>query len=91
MKGPRIPTDQQLHVRSESLREICENLRRDIQPSDSDRPVALGELIACSAEKSINGKRLGINHLRWAVLAATAMNSPRKTAATSLLTHDSTR
>lgn len=91
MKGPRVPTDQQLHVRSESLREICENMRRDIQPPGSDRPVALGELIACSAEKSINGQRLGVNHLRWAVLAATAMNSPRKMAATSLLTHDSSR
>lgn len=87
MSGPRTPNDQQLQVRSENLRKICEDIRRDIQPSDSDMPVALGELIACSAEKSINGKRLGVNHLRWAVLAATATHSPERTASTKLLTH----
>ena len=88
MSGPRTPKDEQLQVRSENLRKICEGIRSDIQPADSDMPVALGELIACSAEKSINGKRLGINHVRWAVLAATATHSPGRTATTKLLTHD---
>ena len=74
--GPKAPTDQQLHVRSEVLRGICEDIREAIQPADSEGPVALGELIACSAEKSIDGTRLGINHLRWAVLASTGSNSP---------------
>ena len=88
MSGPRTPKDQQLQVRSENLRKICEDIRRDIQPADSDMPVALGELIACSAEKSINGKRLGIDHLRWAVLAATATHSPGRMVTKKLLTHD---
>ena len=57
------------------LAKICEGIRADIQPAGSERPVALGELIACSAEKSIDGTRLGVNNLRWAVLAATGMSA----------------
>ena len=75
MSAPGVPTAEQLREGSERLRVICEDLRRDIQPPGSTRPVALGELIACSAEKKTDGKRLGINHLRWAILAATAMNN----------------
>ena len=91
MSGPRTPNDHQLHVRSEKLRKVCESIRHDIQPRDSDMPVALGELIACSATKSINGKRLGINHLRWAVLAATASHSSGRKATTKLLTLEQSR
>lgn len=86
--GPKAPTDQQLHLRSESLRGICENIREAIQPAHSEGPVALGELIACSAEKSIDGKRLGINHLRWAVLAATGLLNPANGVSKALPTHD---
>ena len=71
--GSRFPKDEQLRGRSETLRAICDNIRKDIQPANSEGPVALGELIACSAEKSIDGKRIGINNLRWAVLAATGL------------------
>ena len=50
--------------------------------------MALGELIACSAQKSIDGKRLGINNLRWAVLAATGMGGrKRKMESASLQSH----
>ena len=72
--GSRLPKDEQLRERSENLRAICNHIRKDIQPTDSEGPVALGELIACSAEKSIDGNRIGINNLRWAVLAATGRN-----------------
>ena len=72
--GSRLPKDELLRGRSENLRAICDNIRKEIQPTDSEGPVALGELIACSTEKSIDGKRIGINNLRWAILAATGRN-----------------
>ena len=69
--GSKFPNNDQLRGRSEALRATCDNIREEIQPADSEGPVALGELIACSAEKSIDGKRIGINNLRWAVMVAT--------------------
>ena len=84
--GSRTPNDDQLRARSDSLREICGNIRKEIQPIDSEGPVALGELVACSAEKSVDGKRIGINNLRWAVLTATGLDNRSTGASMPLLT-----
>ena len=83
--GPGTPNTQQLGTRSEILRQICQDIHQEIQPPNSDGPVALGEIIACSAERSFRGKRLGINNLRWAVLAATG--AVRSQSSTSIDLH----
>ena len=71
-------TKNQLKENTQHLRRICEDLRKEIQPANSERPVALGELISCSAEKSLIGQRIGINNLRWAVLTAAGLNDVGK-------------
>lgn len=46
-----------------------------IQPPGYRGPVALGEILTCSAEKSIEaGKKLGIDGIRWAVLQAAGLD-----------------
>ncbi|CAO2655730.1 Nn.00g045330.m01.CDS01 [Neocucurbitaria sp. VM-36] len=58
---------------AEGLRKEMEKLKNEIQP-----PVgggALGEIIACSAETLVDGRRLGIDHLRYAVLKAVGLEA----------------
>lgn len=53
------------------LRKVMEGLKKEIQP-----PVgggALGEILGCSAETRVDGKRLGIDHVRYAVLKAVGL------------------
>ena len=65
----------QSNYNTQQLQRVFETFRQEIQPEGSEHPVALGELIACSAEKRVHGQRIGINNLRWAVLAAAGLNS----------------
>lgn len=54
-----------------ALREKMESLRQEINP-----PVgggALGEILACSSATLVNKKRLGIDHVRYAVLKAVGL------------------
>lgn len=55
------------------LDEICAGLKSRVQPGQADGPEALGEIICSSAETTLNGKKLGVEYLRWAVLAATGL------------------
>lgn len=77
LPGPRkrIPTENKRQRASDRLRELFEDIRAKIQPGNKDRPEALGEIIACSGERSFkpHGQKLGINNVRWAVLAATGL------------------
>jgi len=59
------------------LDAIVEKLKPLIQPGKGDGPEALGEIIACSAEKTIDGTKIGINNVRWAVLAATGLGDAK--------------
>jgi GTP-binding protein len=57
---------------AEDLRKAMEKLKNDIQP-----PVgggALGEILGVSAETLVEGKRLGIDHVRYAVLKAVGLD-----------------
>lgn len=57
----------------EGLRKEMEKLKNEIQP-----PVgggALGEILACSAETLVNGKRLGVDHVRYAILKAAGLDA----------------
>ncbi|KAI8935167.1 hypothetical protein NX059_007760 [Plenodomus lindquistii] len=60
----------------QGLREAMEKLKVEIKP-----PVgggALGEILACSAETVVDGKRLGIDHVRYAVLKAAGLEAGGK-------------
>ncbi|KAF1845230.1 GTP-binding protein engB [Cucurbitaria berberidis CBS 394.84] len=57
----------------EGLRKGMENLKNEIQPSVGGG--ALGEILACSAETLVDGKRLGIDHLRYAILKAVGLEA----------------
>lgn len=76
--GSKNLSKQQLKNNTQNLMKISERLRDEVQPANCEYPVALGELIACSAEKSVEGERIGINNLRWAVLTAAGLNDLRK-------------
>lgn len=76
LPGPKTPSETRLESYSAELRKIFDKLRAKIQPGKSDGPEGLGEIISCSAEKSLErGRRPGINQIRWAVLAATGLNN----------------
>ncbi|KAL1801651.1 hypothetical protein ACET3X_001993 [Alternaria dauci] len=58
---------------AEELRKAMEKLKGDIQP-----PVgggALGEILGVSAETVVEGKRLGVDHVRFAVLKAVGLDA----------------
>lgn len=85
----KIPTENKRQQTSDQLRELFEDMRAKIQPGNKDRPEALGEIIACSGERSFkpHGQKLGINNVRWAVLAATGLGDKvRKVSLSKLLT-----
>ncbi|KAF1829144.1 P-loop containing nucleoside triphosphate hydrolase protein [Decorospora gaudefroyi] len=59
----------------EELRQVMEKIKEEIQP-----PVgggALGEILAVSAMTTRDGKGLGIDHLRYAVLKAVGLDDRR--------------
>ena len=60
------------HGSVEGLREKMQGLLKDIRP-----PVgggALGEILACSSEVKVEGERLGIDDVRFAVLKAVGLD-----------------
>ena len=87
----RLRKDHQLKNNCAHLDRIFERVRKEIQPADCEHPVALGELIACSAEKSIHGERIGINNLRWAILAATGLSGTKNGPPTRRLPANNSR
>lgn len=61
------------------LDRTLETMRGKIQPGLGDGPEALGEILACSAEAKLEtGPKLGINNVRWAVLAATGLSEAKR-------------
>ncbi|KAJ9657186.1 hypothetical protein H2201_008267 [Coniosporium apollinis] len=72
--GSKLPSPDKLATNLQKLRTLCEETRKVIQPPGYRGPVALGEVLTCSAEKSIEaGKKLGIDGIRWAVLQAAGL------------------
>ena len=60
------------------LDDIVDELKPMVQPEKGDGPGALGEIVTCSAEKTVNGVKMGINNVRWAVLAATGLHEDKR-------------
>ncbi|KAL8841641.1 MAG: hypothetical protein Q9170_000855 [Blastenia crenularia] len=71
----RKPTKQLLQKHAPTLHKDVESIRDRLETMDVEGPKALGEILACSTIASIeDGKGLGINNLRWSILAATGLN-----------------
>lgn len=78
-RGSRRPSEDALERNLSDLRKTVEKARGMVQPEIRDGPPALGEILTCSAEKSVGqGKKLGISSIRWAVLSATGLENPRR-------------
>ncbi|KAL8765806.1 MAG: hypothetical protein Q9209_007210 [Squamulea sp. 1 TL-2023] len=75
----RQPTQQILQRNATALQQTAESIRDRLDAMDVAGPRPLGEILACSTAASLEkGKWLGINNLRWAVLAATGLNEIRR-------------
>ena len=72
------PSPARLERNLPELERICEELRIKVQPGIRDGPEALGEIVTCSSETVISGSKLGINSVRWAVLAATGLSEEKR-------------
>ena len=72
-KSPRRLTPKGTVI---GLRHTMEDLKADIQPPAGGG--ALGEILGVSAETVVDGKRLGIDHLRYAVLKAVGLDETFK-------------
>ncbi|KAL8942260.1 MAG: hypothetical protein Q9211_001462 [Gyalolechia sp. 1 TL-2023] len=75
----RKPSAHLLSRNAPKLQEGAESIRARLDAMDVEGPKALGEILACSTTASLEkGKCLGINNLRWSVLAATGLNDVRR-------------
>ena len=75
----RKPSKQLLQRHAPALHKSAELVRGRLDTIDVDGPKALGEILGCSTTSSVEkGKWLGINNLRWSILAATGLNEARK-------------
>lgn len=68
-----------LERHAEVLRQKVGSIRSYLDAMDIHGPKALGEILACSTTASLErGKFLGINNLRWSILAATGLHEVRR-------------
>ena len=72
------PSVTRLQRNADQLHAIVTDIRQKIQPGLGDGPEALGEIVTCSAEKTLAGTKLGVNNVRYAILAATGLEGPKK-------------
>jgi GTP-binding protein len=71
--GSRTPSQGALESRFSELRRTMESVKEIMQPDAEEDGGAVGEVIACSSEKWIEGKRLGIDAVRFAMLQAAGL------------------
>ena len=71
--GSRMPSPDALESRLSELRRTMENVKEAIQPDSEEDGEAVGEVIACSSEKWVGGKRMGIDAVRFAMLQAAGL------------------
>lgn len=70
LPGSRTPSPGALEARLSHLRRTMEDVKEAVQPDTEEDSGAIGEAIACSSEKWIEGKRMGIDAVRFAMLQA---------------------
>lgn len=71
--GSRTPSPVALETRFSDLRRTMEMVKAAVQPDPEDDGSAVGDVISCSSEKWIEGKRLGIDTVRFAMLRAAGL------------------
>lgn len=77
--GSREPGEWALNNRISQLRRVMETVKDLVQPSPEDDVLGVGEVLACSSEKWVNGNRMGINAVRFAMLQAAGLELERQT------------
>lgn len=78
LPGNRRPSPAALESRISELRRTMETVKDAIQPSPEHGAYGVGEVIACSSEKWVEGQRMGIDAVRHAVLQAAGMEFQRR-------------
>ena len=79
--GSRTPGPAALAARIADLRRTMEAVKDAVEPDPEDEIHGVGEVIACSSEKWIDGKRMGIDAVRFAMLQAAGLElQPKPTA-----------
>lgn len=76
--GSRSLSDNAMQFRMSNLRRTMESVQAVVQPDTEDEAGGVGEVIACSSEKRIDGSLLGINAVRFAMLRAAKLEQERK-------------
>jgi GTP-binding protein len=71
--GSRTPSPKAVEARIAALRRTMEAVKEAIQPDSEADGGAVGEVIACSSEQWVEGTRIGINAVRFAMLQATGL------------------
>jgi GTP-binding protein len=62
-----------MDIKLSELRRTMESVKEWVQPNSEDDGGAVGEVIACSAATWIDGKRMGIDAVRFAMLRAAGL------------------
>jgi len=71
--GKRNPSQGALDFRFIELQKTMEAAKKLVQPNQEDANSAIGEVISCSSEKWLDGKRLGVDAIRFAMLKAAGL------------------
>jgi GTP-binding protein len=71
--GNRRCSDQAMANKIITLRKTMEGIQKLVQPDREEDSGATGEVFACSSEKWINGKRMGVDGVRFAMLQAAGL------------------
>nr|POE74678.1 putative gtp-binding protein engb [Quercus suber] len=74
--GSKMPGREALSNRLEKLRGMCDTVRTSLNQTIGDGRDCVGDVLCCSAEKSVEKnkhRKLGVDEVRWAVLAASGL------------------
>jgi len=79
----KVPSEHALKMRFERLQDIMFELQRSLGADEDDVAGLFGEVVACSAERKVGGKKLGIDGVRFAILRAAGMALERSSETAS--------
>ena len=76
--GNKLPSQPKLKNRTQKLSELCGQIRQRLDSDAGDGRQSVGDILSCSAEKTLEGRghrKIGIDEVRWAALSACGMES----------------
>lgn len=75
----KAPGPLRLHNKLLQVQQVCADIRSRLDEEVADRKHSTGDILCCSAERSLDEKqrnrKLGVDEVRWAVLSACGMES----------------